>query len=324
MRAHPLLKPLAIRAIGASLTLMIVASLAALVRTLPWLLSSAVPLATAWPFMRGLALVALEAALFFGVPIGASVASARFIERGEARSFALMGQAPHATVAGVARALALFVVLFAAVAYRVGDGAARPGAIAMELMYSARESCTHVGHGTSAVPFVQATWICTPESPPYLVGRAPLGAVWFAARGAEFSGDFREVSLTDVRFSLPLADVHVDAATLRGMPTLLPASSVPAWLRASVLSTALLLMAATTVAALLGARVRRSFGAVPATLLGAGAPALTLLAFRYCEATHAALPLWAIVVVIAAATPHLIIGIAARFPAVAQAKKHDH
>src|SRR5580692_2034193 len=86
-------------ALVATAILALVGLLAGAVRVLPWLLDPAVPWRVAQPFARGLAAIAIEAALLVGWPIGWALACFRFVERGEARVLQTLGQPPLETVA---------------------------------------------------------------------------------------------------------------------------------------------------------------------------------------------------------------------------------
>src|SRR5437879_4852758 len=76
----------------------VVALLAGSVRVLPWVLDPSVPVPVAVPFAQTLAEAALEAALALGWPIGWALAAQTFVERGESRVFALLGERPRRTV----------------------------------------------------------------------------------------------------------------------------------------------------------------------------------------------------------------------------------
>src|SRR5215469_9509650 len=85
-------------AIVASLAIALAGFVAGAVRVLPWLLDPAVPWPTAAPFARGLAAVAIEAALLVGWPVGWALACFRYVESGEARVLLTLGERPSGTV----------------------------------------------------------------------------------------------------------------------------------------------------------------------------------------------------------------------------------
>ena len=74
--------------------LAVVALLGGAVRVLPWVLEPSVPFRVALPFARSVVELAVEAALLAGFPIGFSLAAHRFAERGDARVYELLGEAP--------------------------------------------------------------------------------------------------------------------------------------------------------------------------------------------------------------------------------------
>src|ERR1700735_3637076 len=99
-------------ALVASGAIALVGILAGAVRLMPWLLDPAVPWRVAAPFARGLAAVALEAALLVWWPVGWALAACRFVENGEARVLLTLGERPARTASrlapqGLALALAL-------------------------------------------------------------------------------------------------------------------------------------------------------------------------------------------------------------------------
>ena len=76
-----------------------VALLAGGIRVLPLLLAPGVPLRLAPVLARGVLGVALETALFVAPPIAWALATARLVERGEARALFASGVAPWTIVA---------------------------------------------------------------------------------------------------------------------------------------------------------------------------------------------------------------------------------
>src|SRR5258708_25581675 len=89
-------------AVVASSAIALVGIFAGAVRVLPWLLDPAVPWRVAAPFPRGLAALALEAALLVGWPVGWALACLRLIQSGEARVLQTLGDCPRTTVTRLA------------------------------------------------------------------------------------------------------------------------------------------------------------------------------------------------------------------------------
>ena len=82
----------AARAAGlAAAAIMGVATLAGLVRVLPWIVAPNVPLRVALPFAQALFAVGLETTLLCAPPIGWALAASTLVERGEARALFAIG-----------------------------------------------------------------------------------------------------------------------------------------------------------------------------------------------------------------------------------------
>src|SRR5690242_6841126 len=89
----------AARAAGlAAAAIMGVATLAGLVRVLPWIVAPNVPLRVALPFARALFAVGLETTLLCAPPIGWALAASTLVERGEARALFAIGLSPARVV----------------------------------------------------------------------------------------------------------------------------------------------------------------------------------------------------------------------------------
>jgi hypothetical protein len=272
--------------------------LAGAVRVLPWLLDPAVPWRVAEPFARGLAAVAIEAALLVGWPIGWALACFRFTESGEARVLQTLGEPPHGTVARLVPHGVLFGVSLAAVALVYGHDASAPGRVATELVARARASCAAVSSpATYPVPFTDMTWLCAPDRAPRLVGPGPgsLAEIVLTAGDARIAGDFRAIDLDDARVVLPGPSpvaVHVGALSLHGLAPWARASTLPAPLRALVL--ALTGWSASLLAAYLVLR-RAARTRLGALVLGAAGPIASLATMRVLERGGASA--WVFVVV---------------------------
>jgi hypothetical protein len=266
-----------------------VAVTAAGVRILPWLFDASVPWAVVGPFARALATVAAEAALLLGWPIGWALATARFVDRGEARVIELLGERPALTVARLLPQGIAVAALLGAIAMLGGRDATEPGRIVTELVERGRASCASVSAPrTYTVPFLNATWLCAPGWQPRLVAESPVGKALVVAEGARISGDFRRIELDDARFALGsgprMANVHVRTLTLRGLPPFARASSLPPYGRGLLVSASGLVSAIAAAYLVLRRRVRARFVAVA---LGAAGPLAALGALRTLERTDA-------------------------------------
>jgi hypothetical protein len=273
------------------------------VRLLPWLLDPAVPWRVAAPFARGLAAVALEAALLLGWPIGWAVACFRFVESGEARVLLTLGERPEQTVRRLAPQGLAFAAALGVVALVYGSDANAPGRVVTELIEDARVSCAAArAPSTYAVPFTGLTWLCAPRREPRLVGSVPggLSGALVTARSARVAGDFRVIDLDDARVLLPgtpeaspsagsAISLHVAALSLRGMAPWARASTLPAALRAPLLALAAWISASVAALAILGGAVKTRLGVI---VLGAAGPLGTLAFLRLLERAGARAPLF--------------------------------
>jgi hypothetical protein len=305
--------------IVASLAIALAGFVAGAVRVLPWLLDPAVPWPTAAPFARGLAAVALEAALLVGWPVGWALACFRYVESGEARVLLTLGERPAGTVLRLAPQGAVFALLLAAVSLVYGSDARAPGRVATELLADARVSCAQrtqpatagaaaTAPATYAVPFTDFTWLCappakdgTPGSEPRLVGSAPaLGGAVVTATGARIAGDFRAIELDDARVLFPGKPptlIHVASLSLHGMAPWARASTLPAALRAVLL--ALTAWACASLAAWAVLR-HAAINRLVALALGAAGPLVALGLVRLLERADAHAWLFALIPVAAA------------------------
>ena len=258
----------------------LVAGLGGLVRLLPWLLDPAVTFRLALPFARGLAALACEAALVVGWPIGWALAAAGFVERGEARALATLGESPLQAVVRLAPQAAAFACALGVVSFLGGREASEPGRVVTDLVERGRETCGEVTEdATYSVPFAGVTWLCAPGVSPRLVGRGPggLARAVFTAAGARASGDLREIDLEDARVVLGVAQIHAGSLRLRGLSPFAHASSVPPVARALALTVAGAIAAGWSVFALLGGAVR---GRLAAIVLAASGSLAALGAMR--------------------------------------------
>ncbi len=273
---------------------LVIAGLAAAVRLLPWLLDARVPVHVALPFARGLGAIALEASLLLGWPIGWALAAHRLVERGEALALQSLGEAPTRTVRRLAVQGALLAAMVGAASLVGGRDANEPGRVVTELLEEGRAACEiATGPSSFAVPFSGTTWLCRPDAPARLVGRAPgsLSGVFFSARAARVAGDLRQIELDDARLAFDGGEpgragmVHVGTLALRGLPPWAQASSLPPWLRSALLGASGILAAA--LAALAALRRRPApRGRIHAILVGAAGPLAALALLRLLERTE--------------------------------------
>ncbi len=282
-------------ALLASLLVLVAALIGAAVRLLPWVLDPTIPWATLAPFARSLFAVAVEAAVLTGWPVGWALATTKLVERGEAGVLASLGEAPSQTLTRLVPQGVLFVAMLGFTSLALGRDAAAPGRIVRALIDEGRAACTQNAHrelpATHAVPFVAATWLCTPApGGARLVGRAPLGGVVFSASSGRVSDDLRRIDLDDARLTLPVAKgeerltfkVHVGTLSLRGLAPWAQASAVPPALRAVIVTVSGVAAASAAVFALLKLR-RRRVGSVAAVAIGASGPLAALGALRGLE-----------------------------------------
>ncbi len=308
---HPLAKSAARAAHVTSAVLAVVALFAGAVRILPWVLDPAVPMRVALPFARGVVELAVEAAILVGWPLGFALAAQRFAERGEARAMMLLGESPvTAATAQWRTALPLAGILALASVFGAMDASA-PGRMAGDLIAQGRAACAQASAPTTyAIPFVSATWLCTPNESPRLYGSGPgaLHAVSFSASDARVSGDLRRIDLDDARFhfvaSTSPIDVHATHVALHGMSPWTHASNVGPILRAFVVVLAAALAALASIHAAITGRARGTFAAV---LVGVSGPLAALGLMRTLERADAsrfaylAMPIVALVVPLALA-----------------------
>ncbi len=300
---HPLSRAASRAAAASCGALAVAALLAGAVRILPWVLDPNVPLRVALPFARGVVELAIEAAIVVGWPLGFALAAQRYAERGEARAMMLLGESPaRAAVAQWRSALPLAGALALASAMGAIDASA-PGRMAQDLITQGRAACAHAtARSTYAIPFVSATWLCTPGTEPRLYGSGPgsLHAISFSAKGARISGDMRRIDLDDARFAIRTADVHANHVALHGMSPWSHASNVGPFLRAFVMVIAAALAALASVHASITRRARGTFAAV---LVGVSGPVAALGLMRALERADAPRAAFLAMPIVALAVP---------------------
>lgn len=312
-RAHPLSSAAARSAWVWCGGLAIAALLAGAVRILPWVLDPDVPVRVALPFARGIAELAVEAAVLVGWPLGWALAAQRFAERGEARALMLLGESPARTALAQWRTAAPLAAVLALAAALGALDASAPGRMAQDLIAQGRAACAAVtAPRTYAVPFVDATWVCDPATPPILYGSGPGGlhSVVFTAKDAHIAGDMRRIDLDDARFTVGSANVavHTKHVTLHGMSAWAHASSVPPAERTIVVVLAAAVAAMASIWACLTGRVRGPFLAI---VLGASGPLAALGLMRALDRADAPAA-WYLLTPIASALFPAVLAVAKR------------
>ena len=290
----PLSTPAWQAALLASAVLAIAALGAGTVRLLPWLFDPAVPWRVAAPFARGLASVAIESALLVGWPVGWSLASVRLAESGEARVLQALGERPMKSVSRLLPQAVLFGAAIGSMSLVWGRDANEPGRVATELIAQARTSCAAasargLAPKTYAVPFTDLTWLCAPNAPPRLVGSAPgaLAGTTFTATDASIAADFRAIALSEARLVLPtnpVARVHVESLTLRGLAPWTHASTLSPFVRAILFALSGASIAWLAALAALHGAVKSRVGAIA---VGAAGPLAALGLLRVLERADA-------------------------------------
>ncbi len=259
-------------ALGSTGLVGLAACLGGAVRLLPWLLDPSVTFRLATPFARGLAELACEAALVVGWPVGWALGTARFVERGEARAFATLGESPERTILRLAPQGMVFACALAGVSFMGGREASDPGRVVTDLIAVGREACAGVAaDGTYVIPFTGAAWLCSPDAPPHIVGRAPgtLSGAMFTARDARTSGDLREINLFDAHLALGSARIQAGALRIRGLSPFAHASRIPPFARALALVLAAALASSLTALRILRGSVQGRFAALSTAATGA-------------------------------------------------------
>lgn len=260
---------------------------------LPWLLEPSVPLRVAMPFARSVVELAVEAAILVGFPIGFAVATHRFAERGDARVYELLGEAPLRTVVRLAPAAAPFLLLLALISAAGGRDAEAPGRVAQDLVDQGRVACAaSKTEMTRTVPFVSATWLCAPGVKPRLYGRAPVGGAVYSASNLRVAGDIRRVDLDDARVLVGDAQLSAGTLTLKGLSPFAQSSALPPLLRAFLVTLSALGAAVVAAHAGLRRRVRSAFAAVG---LGAVGPLAALGVLRLLDRADVSVSRYALV-----------------------------
>lgn len=191
-------------------------------RLLPWLLAPFVTARLSVPFGRVLVEGALEAALVVGVPVGLSIAAARFTERGEYRALSSLGASPVRVLRGLVIPLVLACTGLALLA-ATGEREV-PGRLAARLLAAGRAAClADKAPPRSDVPLLGVSWLCLANGP-RAAGRVPgMGeGAWFTAAGIEPTEELRSLALRDLsvagRLSGHPVSLRVERADIAGLP----------------------------------------------------------------------------------------------------------
>ena len=294
----------AARATGAiAAGVLAVALLAGAIRVMPLLLAPGVPAGLAPVLGRGIAAVALEAALFVAPPIGWAIAASRLVDRGEARALFAAGISPWRVVARSAPAMLLVLAAAALAAALWGREARAPGRAVRDLLAGAREACARAAAPAAAdVPLLGVSWVCLAGEPPRAVGPAPVRPAGldaaardgvFAATAITVSDDLASLEVRDFVLVLPgavsgsEARLRVGSASIRGLTPLARASNLSAAARALLLSVSAVALAALAAALTLHRAVAARVGAAA---IGASGPLAALLVFSALERSPSSYP----------------------------------
>jgi hypothetical protein len=220
------------------------------IRLLPWLVAPGVPLRLAAPFARALLVGAGEVALLVALPVGVAIASAVFVERGEARALGTLGVSPRRLTLGLAGPGLLLVALYMGLSN--ASPAETPGRLAARLLAEGRASCADdAAPRRIDVPLATLAWLCFREGPK-LVGRVPgvTRDAWFTADDVEVDADLRRVATRGLALATRLEsrplNLRVGEAKVVGLRGWGRPKSLSGMLRAALIGVAALATALTT------------------------------------------------------------------------------
>jgi hypothetical protein len=253
------------------------------VRILPWLLDAQVTWGIAAPFARSVLVVAGEAALAVGWPIGWALATFTFVERGEARVLRLLGEPPSRTALRLSRHGAALSAILVALSFASARESSEPGRIVSELISDGLAACrTAEQPRTYLVPFFGAAWLCTPGKAPRLAGQGPgrLASLVFSSTNARPSGDLGHIELDNAVIAVPGLLLRVGSLSLTGATPWGHAEAIAPLSRASALAVAVAMSAWAAVVLVLRGAAR---GRITALGLGAAGPIAALSALRAVE-----------------------------------------
>jgi len=302
--------------------LFLAAALGALVRVLPWMLEPTLPASVVWPFARSLLLLAAEVSLVVAWPLGWALHATRLVERGEARVFATLGEAPSRTAFARRMVATTLVLVLGALSLLGGRDASAPGLVVQDLLDQGRSACAaEPARASHTVPLVKAVWTCVPGYPPRLVGKPPMMAsgLTFSASAARVSPDLTRFELDDARILTPPVHegaaivAHVRTLVLRGIPPFAASSTTPPWVRALVLALATALAAHLAfVRVLTEGELPR--GVVRAVVLGVVGPLAALFLYRRIETASLGVVWLAVVPLVAGGLTLLVGEVLSRLP----------
>jgi hypothetical protein len=290
-----------------------VATIGGFVRLLPWFLARNVPAGIALPFAGLLAARALEVSVLVGVPTGVGIATALFVERGEARALAALGATPlRIAVAVVPLGLA---VLVATMSMGSATASESPGRVVARMVNAGRAACA----GQRAprridVPLLSTSWLCFPSGP-RLAGGVPgfHSGLWFTASAVEPATAEPAVVIDDVRIagvvsSLRLS-VHAARVRVSGLSGGGPSRRLGGTRRGFLVGLAALVTALASAWAILRGGLAHPIWAAA----GAGAAALAAMAvIRVLDDRQSGITAYAWVLLLGAASALLLHAVAAR------------
>ncbi len=224
-----------LRTIGwATLLCSLVGASGALVRLLPWLVASDVPLRVSLAFFGSLLFASTEVALLVGAPMGGSLEASRWVADGTASTLRALGTSPWRQASNAAAAAFMAGLLCLLAATRSGHLANAPGSLSNQLLRTARAAACRSDH-PARVPPLGVAWLCS-HGQSRVVGRVPAhgpaNMAW-TADDARVDARLDRIELRDVRWAVRKPDVvvHVQRVEITGfVPGLMP-SSVPPLLR---------------------------------------------------------------------------------------------
>lgn len=281
------------------------------VRVLPLLVGSAgpgLPLRALGPLARGVLGMSLETALVIAPPLAWALASAKLVERGEARALFAVGVRPVRIVASAWPAVLLVALAAGLSAALWGREAAAPGRLVRALVADVRAACAsnsavEIPQGVEPldrdaplpvamdIPTLGLAWVCFPGEAPRVVGPAPIGrgGAALSATGVHLSDDLRALDLDGVALVLPVssevgalsgARLRVGRASIRGLAPLGRASNLSVVARALLMALSSLAMASLAAFTVLARSVKSRAAALAVGLAG---PAAALMVFATLE-----------------------------------------
>lgn len=269
-------RPASLSILVVSAWLTLVASLAALIRVLPWFFDAQIPRDVALAFGTSLALVAAETVLVVAIPCGVALACESLVDRGALRALTLVGITPSRIARWFVAPAVGFALVLSIVSWNVAAQAEAPGRLVKRLVEGGLRACERESRpSTTFVPFVRATWMCSPDHPARLFVQTParFGSTFVTGTKLSMTDDLTGLEVDDARLSLKDAEVHVGKLSLRRIPPLFASATLSELARALLLAVGVIAVAAGTAWGILGAKVPRTgrVFALGAALSGSGA-----------------------------------------------------